>query len=75
VKTVLHVLAESEVADAVVRPLPIGDRAGAEGGYNFRDWFQEAAPPPDPAVPADEIAFAVALAPAWPLDGTRCATH
>ncbi len=65
-KAIMHALAESEVADAVITPPPVGVIEPGDDGYTYRDWFDEPVAP-EPAVPADEITVGVTLKPASPF--------
>jgi hypothetical protein len=62
-RAIMQALAQSDVAGAVLRPFPVGKAVEADGGYTFERWFDEPPSPPEPAVPADQIAFAVSLTP------------
>ena len=71
-KAVLHALAESDVADAVVTPLWCGRLDDDTGGYSFPPWVGEQLEEtePEPVVSPEEIAWAVSVKPVtffgWP---------
>jgi len=73
-KAIMHALAESEVAEAVVVPLPMGRWDRDEETYVFEDLDdddEETPERPEPVVPLDQIGWAVSVYPRSVFDWTE----